>query len=82
MERQRRVGVASVPVLPGQREAGGGEAFVSNERECDSPFTSLLNVCIQEVQHLVHAARRHGEDTQAIITSSYYRRPLADPTST
>lgn len=39
---------------------------MSNERECDSPFTSMLNVCIQEVQHLVHAIRCHSEGTQAI----------------
>lgn len=40
--------------------------FVSNERECDSPFTSMLNVCIQEVQHLVHTICCHIEGMQAI----------------
>lgn len=39
---------------------------MGNEREGDSPFTSTLNICIQEVQHLVDAARCHSERMQAV----------------
>lgn len=43
---------------------------MGNEREGDSPFTSMANICIQEVQHLVHAVHCRGESMQAIITSA------------
>lgn len=46
------------------------EVFIGNEREGDSLFTCMLNMCIQEVQHLVCALHCHGEFVQA--TSSNY----------